>query len=159
MMTTNDIDLVEEATQNKGSLYLGNLDGAWNIKRLNQLDIKHVVSILVKLKGLKQHYHQSDIAHKVIEVHDSECFDIYPKLYEAADYIESSLLDGNVLVHCAGGISRSPACVIAYYIRHRNKTYDEALQLVKYRRPLALPNTGFQKHLKQFEEHLSQQNN
>jgi protein-tyrosine phosphatase len=56
----------------------------------------------------------------------------------------------NVLVHCAGGVSRSTLATAGYYIRHRNMTYDQAMKLVTRARPLADPNLEFKRGLKEY---------
>jgi protein-tyrosine phosphatase len=56
-----------------------------------------------------------------------------------------------VLVHCIAGYSRSASLVVAYLIGHAALTFDEALALVKERRPVAEPNLGFANQLRAFE--------
>ena len=54
-----------------------------------------------------------------------------------------TLDDGTrVLVHCRGGIGRSPACAIALHLAH-GTTMAEAIQLVVADRPQAQPNPLF----------------
>eukprot|EP00668_Euglena_longa_P043523 GGOE01057944.1.p2 GENE.GGOE01057944.1~~GGOE01057944.1.p2 ORF type:complete len:149 (-),score=25.88 GGOE01057944.1:524-970(-) len=48
-----------------------------------------------------------------------------------------------VLVHCRRGISRSATIVIAYVMRHNQKTFDEAFDYVKRKRDIINPNLGF----------------
>lgn len=40
-----------------------------------------------------------------------------------------------VLVHCNGGVSRSPSVVVAYLMKDRNITFDTALSFVQASRP------------------------
>jgi protein-tyrosine phosphatase len=51
--------------------------------------------------------------------------------------------DSKVLVHCNAGVSRSASLVIAYFIREKKLGFQEALNLVKSKRPQIFPNTGF----------------
>ena len=48
-----------------------------------------------------------------------------------------------VLVHCVAGISRSPTLAMAYLMRSRSLTCDEAYKFVKQRRPSVSPNLNF----------------
>jgi protein-tyrosine phosphatase len=46
------------------------------------------------------------ISHKVINAFDLPSYKMTPHFEEAYQFIDSSLKQGNVLVHCAAGISR-----------------------------------------------------
>jgi protein-tyrosine phosphatase len=54
----------------------------------------------------------------------------------------------NVLVHCAAGISRASMVVCGYLIRHRGMTYQQAMDRIGQRRPVAHPNATFVEGLK-----------
>jgi protein-tyrosine phosphatase len=53
-----------------------------------------------------------------------------------------------------GGFSRSPSVIIAYLIRFRGLTFDEALEAVRLQRGCANPNEGFTKQLREFEKQM-----
>jgi protein-tyrosine phosphatase len=53
-----------------------------------------------------------------------------------------------------GGFSRSPSIVIAYLIRFRGLTFDEALEAVRLQRGCANPNEGFTRQLREFEKQM-----
>ena len=53
-------------------------------------------------------------------------------------------------MHCQAGVSRSVSLVIAYLIRKERISYEVAYEKVRERRPVANPNKGFVKQLKQF---------
>ena len=44
-------------------------------------------------------------------------------------------LNNKVYVHCKNGHGRSPTLVIAYLMKYDNKTLDQALELVRQKRP------------------------
>lgn len=54
----------------------------------------------------------------------------------------------------AKGISRSAAIIIAYLMRDRGMSYDEALQAVKSKRMCVKPNIGFERTLRNWEKEL-----
>eukprot|EP01126_Amoeba_proteus_P048340 TRINITY_DN5582_c0_g1_i4.p1 TRINITY_DN5582_c0_g1~~TRINITY_DN5582_c0_g1_i4.p1 ORF type:complete len:114 (+),score=14.84 TRINITY_DN5582_c0_g1_i4:771-1112(+) len=53
-----------------------------------------------------------------------------------------------VLVHCSGGVSRSPSVVIAYLMALNGMSYGEAHAEVKRKRNGVKPNPTFQNQLK-----------
>ena len=65
---------------------------------------------------------------------------------------------GNVLVHCAQGVSRSATIVASYLMRKENMSCNDALAFIKYLRPVSGPNDGFRTQLKQLEEELKIKN-
>lgn len=56
--------------------------------------------------------------------------------YESSyNFIENSLDEGrNVLVHCKGGMSRSPAILCSYLMKRYRIDFDKCYQLIKSRR-------------------------
>ncbi|XP_028988032.1 dual specificity protein phosphatase 18-like [Betta splendens] len=61
---------------------------------------------------------------------------------------------GGTLVHCAAGMSRSPALVMAYLMRYRGVTLCQAHRWVQDRRPYVRLNAGFWEQLLQYEKRL-----
>jgi protein-tyrosine phosphatase len=64
-----------------------------------------------------------------------------------------------LLVHCASGISRSAAVIVAWLLCRRHRRHDDAVSLdaalaaVRYQRPLVRPNMGFLCQLQMLERH------
>ncbi|KAK8038869.1 hypothetical protein PG993_007280 [Apiospora rasikravindrae] len=56
-----------------------------------------------------------------------------------------------VLVHCMGGVSRSPAVVAYYLMREESMSLREALGAIMKVRPAMRPNDGFLRQLKELE--------
>lgn len=61
---------------------------------------------------------------------------------------------GGTLVHCAAGMSRSPALVMAYLMRYRGVTLQQAHGWVRESRPYVRLNAGFWEQLLQYERRL-----
>uniref|UniRef100_A0A3B5B9R8 Si:ch1073-184j22.2 n=1 Tax=Stegastes partitus TaxID=144197 RepID=A0A3B5B9R8_9TELE len=61
---------------------------------------------------------------------------------------------GGTLVHCAAGMSRSPALVMAYLMRFRGVTLRQAHRWVQDSRPFVRLNAGFWEQLLQYERKL-----
>lgn len=68
------------------------------------------------------------------------------------DFIHAARLrDGNVLIHCLAGMSRSVTVAVAYIMSVTPLTWKEALKVVRAGRAVANPNLGFQTQLQDFE--------
>ncbi|KAL4648478.1 dual specificity protein phosphatase 18-like [Arapaima gigas] len=61
---------------------------------------------------------------------------------------------GSTLVHCAAGMSRSPALVIAYLMKYKKCTLQQAYKWVVNCRPFIRPNAGFWRQLLEYEKVL-----
>lgn len=66
---------------------------------------------------------------------------------------EASSVPAKVFVHCAVGVSRSAALVLAYLMIHHNYTLLTAIRRVKENRWI-FPNRGFLKQLQSLDERL-----
>jgi protein-tyrosine phosphatase len=89
-----------------------------------------------------------------IDIEDSEDVNIYKYFSYTNSLIERAKEDGNVLVHCRAGISRSVSIVLAYMMKTYRMSLDEAIHHVKNIRRIANPNIGFLKQLSEYEEKL-----
>lgn len=68
------------------------------------------------------------------------------------DFIHAARLrDGNVLIHCLAGMSRSVTVAVAYIMSVTPLSWKEALRVVRTGRSVANPNLGFQTQLQEFE--------
>ena len=56
-----------------------------------------------------------------------------------------------VLIHCAAGISRSSTITLAYLIKYENMKLDDAYSLLRSKRKMAYPNSGFWSILQTWE--------
>lgn len=69
------------------------------------------------------------------------------------DFIHAARLrEGNVLIHCLAGMSRSVTVAVAYIMTATHLNWKEALKVVRAGRAVANPNTGFQNQLQDFEQ-------
>lgn len=137
-------------------IYLGSQFDAMNKETLKNYGIKKVLTI--QLEDLPQKYKPKDQnCHKFIKMRDCASANIMEKFDEAIDFLkkcESS--EGNTLVHCRMGISRSATICTAYLMKEKKLDFEEAFQRVREQRPQAGPNFGFLGQLKRFENRMSQ---
>lgn len=105
-----------------------------------------------KLEGCdKPPYYRSNpenlgLRYLELQAEDSLSFNILPALHCSFPFIKEAISSGGkVLVHCFWGQSRS-ASVVAYYLMHGPPTlsYDQALEIIRSRRPVARPNSRFE---------------
>lgn len=84
--------------------------------------------------------------HAIMDQRSGEGHDEIVRRFEAAAAeIDHWLREGRrVLVHCQVGASRSVTAVIWYLVRYRGYSWDQALALVRERRPIARPTIWFE---------------
>eukprot|EP00928_Gymnodinium_smaydae_P043891 TRINITY_DN29332_c0_g2_i1.p1 TRINITY_DN29332_c0_g2~~TRINITY_DN29332_c0_g2_i1.p1 ORF type:complete len:648 (-),score=60.11 TRINITY_DN29332_c0_g2_i1:183-1922(-) len=63
---------------------------------------------------------------------------------------EARAQGGKVLVHCAGGHSRSASVALAYLMKSENLSFADAFSMAQKRRPSLAPNAGFREQLELF---------
>ena len=142
----DDIDQITE------TIYLGNIDAAFNKKKLKQLGIKKVLTVM---SAFGNHYSPHEFIHKSIDVDDDFRTNIICHFKECILFIEGK---DKIFVHCAAGMSRSPTIVIAYIMWKRKLRLNEAIKFVKEKRSIISPNDNFMNQLKIFEELLIKNN-
>ena len=120
-------------------LYLGNMSSAFNRELLTILDIKGIITVAKQIEP----QFPSELDYLVIEIEDHAKEDISSHFKQTFEFIETKLAQGNVLVHCANGISRSPTIVMSYIMKKRGIGFEEAFQLVSKNRLCTNPNQGF----------------
>lgn len=132
------------------SLWLGSLEFAVRGPGLVALGVTHVLSVCsgvaVSLPGVQ---------HEILDVNDREDQDLLETQHirNAIEFISGALKDGGVVyVHCMAGVSRSATMVIAYLMKHRQLTLEQAFAVVKLARPKVDPNVGFVRQLIAFSK-------
>jgi len=136
-----------------GGLFLGNIYSALSNTILKKYKIEAVLTIIA---GAKISYRsERNISHLIIYVQDLPQESIKQYFDKMVSWIRDKLSLSNVLIHCMGGISRSSTAVIAYLLKEKQMTTDQALKLVQEKRPIAHPNCGFMRQLLNYEKRLS----
>ena len=138
----------DEIDQITETIFLGNIDAAFNKKKLKQLGIKKVLTVM---SAFGNHYSPHEFIHKSIDVDDDFRTNIICHFKECISFIEGK---DKIFVHCAAGMSRSPTIVIAYIMWKRKLRLNEAIKFVKEKRSIISPNDNFMNQLKIFEELL-----
>jgi protein-tyrosine phosphatase len=107
-------------------------------------------------------YDKLDIEHLYIDIEDVFNADLKSIVPQIIDFMKNEA-NGNVLVHCTAGASRSCAAVIAflmhkaYYFRGRpysTHILPRVTEFVRTRRHECEPNYGFVNQLRSYENEL-----
>merc|ERR1719376_1513497 len=130
-------------------LYLGNAMDAANEDLLKSSNIRFILNLTKTCPN----YSYSTFHYKQIKIEDSCREDIKSIVEEAIDFIEDAKANKSaVLIHCQGGVSRSPTVTIAYIMHLQGLSLADAYEFVKTRRPCIAPNLNFMGQLLEMEQ-------
>ncbi|KAG7216414.1 hypothetical protein INR49_021666 [Caranx melampygus] len=134
------------------NLYLGDMFGLW------QLGITHVLNAShgkLCCKGSDDFY-GTTVKYYGVPANDLPTFDLSPFFYPAAAFIHQALTSGGkVFVHCAVGVSRSAALVLAYLMIHHHLSLLSSIRCVQEKRWI-FPNRGFLRQLMALDRQLQE---
>ncbi|KAM9848063.1 dual specificity protein phosphatase 13B-like [Aulostomus maculatus] len=140
------------------NLYIGDESVARDKATLSSLGITHIVNAAAgrhRINTGQQFYSNLDLEYYGVEAADHPEFDLKPFFNPAAQFIHSALeRKGQVFVHCAMGVSRSGALVLAYLMICQGLSLVEAIMAVRLSRDIG-PNSGFLEQLKELDLSLS----
>uniref|UniRef100_A0A0G4HPI1 protein-tyrosine-phosphatase n=1 Tax=Chromera velia CCMP2878 TaxID=1169474 RepID=A0A0G4HPI1_9ALVE len=138
----------------KGRLYVGSLAEACNVASLRRYKISLVITIAYPFWGTYQEdlYYRLGINHVTIPFLDAASQELDFREAGIKDIADELKKGGNVLVHCAKGISRSVSLCIAYKIVYERTRVNDALKQIAKFRWFVGPNAGFIGQLKELEE-------
>ena len=125
------------------NLYLGSAFNAASYYKLIDLDIKVIINVTKEISL----YYPDEFIYKTYDIYDDNLESIYKYLeiayQDIKDYQKN--IDGNILIHCFMGASRS-ASVVLYYLMKEiksmdniNLTHEQALKFLKQKRPVVNP--------------------
>ncbi|EKX37365.1 hypothetical protein GUITHDRAFT_116478 [Guillardia theta CCMP2712] len=133
-------------------LYIGNKTHAANLETLQRTGITHILNVSRDDSRL----FENQIVYFNCFVADSVTSDV-SQFFDSAYSFISEALDkpgNNVLVHCAGGVSRSTAIVASYIMRANHWSLSATLQAIRDKHPAAAPNCAFIHQLMLLEKSL-----
>ncbi|XP_056147464.1 dual specificity protein phosphatase 13-like [Lampris incognitus] len=141
------------------NLYLGDMYISHDRFGLWQLGITHVLNAAhgkLCCKG-SDDYYGTTVAYYGVPASDLPTFDLSPFFYPAAQFIDQALASGGkVLVHCAVGVSRSAAVVLAYLMIHHHLSLLASVRVVLQSRWI-FPNRGFLRQLIDLDQKLQRE--
>ncbi|XP_051273589.1 dual specificity protein phosphatase 13-like [Dicentrarchus labrax] len=131
------------------NLYLGDMFMSHDKLGLWQLGITHVLNAAhgkLCCKGSDDFY-GTTVKYYGVPANDLPTFDLSPFFFPAAEFIHQALTSGGkVFVHCAVGVSRSAALVLAYLMIHHHLSLLSSVHCVQEKRWI-FPNRGFLRQL------------
>jgi len=139
-----------------GKLYLGDWEHAKDADGcLKDLNIRAMITIHNSPDLLKTPQGFKSGRHLRMELADTETEDIKALFTKSNAFIgECIARNERCLVHCGAGVSRSAALVCAYLVLTRKWSAAEAVEHTRECRPVAAPNRGFYKQLKDYSKSL-----
>jgi protein-tyrosine phosphatase len=133
------------------NIYLGNLSAAVSQEYIKENDINHIISAVTGAYPIHE-----NVTYTCLDLLDESFFEINKVFNETNNVIEEKLRNNkNILIHCICGVSRSTTILCAYFIKKYNITPNEALKMIKDKRPIVNPNPGFMKQLDKYYEFLN----
>ena len=126
------------------NIYLGDKYAARDEEYLKKNNISTVVNCA---KGLTSNY--KDLKFMELNLYDKSYQKLFPKIDIAYRFIKQNP-NGNVLIHCKFGRSRSSILVIYYLMKEYGWDYDKCYKYIKQRRPIIHPNSGFVAQIKEY---------
>ncbi|GMG17084.1 unnamed protein product [Phytophthora fragariaefolia] len=127
-------------------LFVGSIHAAFNVEALKSNKISHVLNLAGNYATFPE-----DFTYLSLSIRDKEYASLLSCLPVAAVFIDAGLKHGGVLVHCAGGRSRSPAVAMAFLMMEQHMSYSAIAAHVKALRPVVCLNAGFDAQLKCLE--------
>lgn len=127
------------------NLFLGSEEAIYNC--LEQYNIRNVLSVMNYAPNLSPSINQLKIdILDTIDQHIEQYFN------QAFKFIDESLSKNQpILVHCQAGVSRSATIVIAYIMKTRRISMNDAISFVTTKRNCIAPNIEFLGSLFEFE--------
>lgn len=123
------------------NLHIGDQWAAANIDELKRYNITHILNVtpitIPVINGII--YERVPMLDDVSQI---------LMIDESFNFLKG--INGNVLVHCQAGRSRSAAILIAYIMYKDKISYEESYNIIKKYRPMIELNSGFVKQLNNF---------
>lgn len=131
-------------------LFLGSLNSASSLDMLKALQIKHILVCGSFLPIFHTHPEENwPIRYHRLPLADSVDEDIVRYLTSGCQFIDDCISRGEgILVHCAAGVSRSASVVLAWLMKNKGYSYDEAFIFVRRKRSCINPNSRFESDLR-----------
>jgi len=135
------------------NIYLGNSFNASHYYKLKKYKIKHIINITNEIKNYYED--NKDFNYIRIPIFDREKDSVsqfLKKCVEMFEYLRKQ--NGNILIHCYMGSSRSVIITMLYLIVYHKMETMQGLEFIKEKRDIVNPNMKFLIELFNFRKNL-----
>jgi len=132
-------------------VWVGNANDAQNRDRLCRNNITHIVNCTPDLPCKWEDKYRY-LRVKILDLPSEHIIKYFNPVSKFID--EAVKQNGNVLVHCSAGISRSPTFVLSYMIQYNNMHFQDAYTKMQSLRKIVAPNVSFLGQLLEFEKRI-----
>lgn len=134
------------------NIYISNYKTSTNYNFLKQNNFSYIINCAGGSSTFTPVLY-TDFSYLTINLRDHCESNIEEGVSQIEKFIDTLPNNNNkILFHCAEGISRAPALVVAYLIRRKKMKYEKALSLMKEKRSIVDINIGFLIQLKNMEQ-------
>lgn len=134
-------------------LYLGSIKDSSDKKQLETHQITHILAIHDRMESAQP---KQGVKYLRLNARDNAQENIKRFFTESIFFIHDARINnGNVLVHCLAGVSRSASLVTAYLMIITEMPWYDSMNAVRGAREQAGPNFGFQRQLQNFDHTVS----
>lgn len=145
-------------------MYVGGYLAAADPALVRQMEFTHILKLFADDPGYRGGAHRHPgVEYLVIDAEDDPSYPLDRHFNTCLAFIRRALgpkppgeRPGRILVHCHAGVSRSVSIVTLHLMVDHGLSLQQALRLVKSRRPPAQPNPGFLRLLRAVETRLSE---
>ena len=129
------------------NIYLGNAYNASSYSTLENLNIKSIVNVT---KEVNNYFEYTNYFNYIkIPISDKNTSSLSKYFDKVLEFIyENQKNEGNILIHCFAGRSRSVTIVALYLMKKYNMSLDNAIKYIKEKRNIININTKFYEELK-----------
>lgn len=132
------------------NLFIGSYYDAIDILSLKVLGIKHIINLSQIPFSDKLYFDVYEI-----NIPDSEDINISKYFHKCNNFIVNALIKKEkILCYCFAGMSRSATIILAFLIKKRRMTFEDAYSFLLQKRSIISPNEGFIKQLKKYHMYL-----
>ena len=136
--------------------YLGCLPISSDVEKLNEIGIQSVINMCAEYSGPRKTYDKYQIKQIYLPTVDGTA-PSFQTIEKAVEFMKESMKNNEkIFVHCKAGMGRSATIVFCHLVANENLSPDEAIQLLKEKRPEIASSLVHYKPVKRFLASLKQ---